>query len=76
MKSGRGKVFLHHGGGWEVGEGLQAFFPFPTLCLIWVSRCFIMQKPLAREFSIVPFQATPGRELGADPQALIPEPLL
>jgi len=60
-------------GGWGKGGGggLQAFLLSPSLCQIWICRCFIMQMPFAGEFSIVPPLATPDRGLGADTQVLV-----
>lgn len=49
--------------------GLQALLLSPSLCLMYISRCFIMQMPLSS--SIIQSLATPDTGLGADAQVLI-----
>lgn len=53
------------GGGGEVGGRGCAPSLSPVLS-VGISSCFIMQKPLTREFSIVLSQAALVREQGAD----------
>lgn len=55
------------GGGGEVGGRGCAPSLSPVLS-VGICSCFIMQKPLTREFSIVPSQAALVREQGADVQ--------
>lgn len=52
-------------GGREVGRRAPALSR-SCLCLIGIRRCFIMQKPLTCEFSILLSQVARVREQGAD----------
>lgn len=55
------------GGGGEVG-GRGCTPSLSPVLSVGISSCFIMQKPLTREFSIVLSQAALVREQGADVQ--------
>lgn len=59
------------GGGGADGERERphALFSLLSLCLVWISRCFVMQKPLTREFSFS--SQAPVRDQGAEVQAAI-----
>lgn len=66
-----------HGGELEAGRRAWHFpVSLPSLCLIGIHRCFIMQKPLTFEFSIVLSQAAPAQGAGGRYASSPPNQLL